>query len=99
MTVISMSEWRAGKAVQQPSAPVDTKERVDSGPRVGSSAGYLEISPIKSRKKCHCCGQRKTHVVANNGVALASGCLSRCKEYITQAIQRAIWKAETKGGT
>jgi hypothetical protein len=86
--VISMSEWKAGKAALQPAAPVETREQIGS-PRVGSSAGYLEISLIKSRKKCHCCGQRKTHNVSNNGVALASGCLPRCEKFIKDAIKRS----------
>lgn len=92
--VISMSEWRARKVIRRPTAPIESQERVDYISCVGSSDGYLEILPIKSRRKCHCCGQRNTHSVSNNGIALASGCLSRCEAYIKRAIQRSICKAE-----
>lgn len=40
-----------------------------------------EVSP-KSRRRCHCCKKRATHLGMANGVALATGCEKDIKKWV-----------------
>lgn len=61
--------------------------QTDWGQHANSLTHHRYSAPIapRSRRRCHCCGKRATHVGMANGLAMTSGC--------EWAVARWVWDA------